>query len=124
MRMRIVSPLDSTVCDSSDYLFSIEQNAVNQPSTNLLPTDFGIESTYPNPFNREVTISIAIPTRNNVTVRLYNLMGKDVATLWDGVLEPGYRQLRWQAGSHASGTYFLVMEAKGQQYRQKLLYLR
>ena len=76
-----------------------------------LPTVFGLDQNYPNPFNPATTIRYQLPSDSRVTLRVYDLLGRVVQTLAEGVQEAGYKQLSWNASNFASGLYFYRLEA-------------
>jgi flagellar hook assembly protein FlgD len=51
---------------------------------------------YPNPFKSSTTIRYALPERSQLTLRIYTILGQEVATLEDGTVEPGYRSVTWR----------------------------
>ena len=76
---------------------------------------------YPNPFNPTTTLELAIPEAGYVSVKVYNLVGQEVATLVDGVMDatPSHT-FQWNAGSLSSGVYLVRAEGAGQMATQKL----
>ncbi|MBU0518845.1 T9SS type A sorting domain-containing protein [bacterium] len=78
-----------------------------------LPTEFGVMHCYPNPFNAETIIPIALPERSHIQVTLYDLMGRKIANIYEGVQNAGHNQIRFNATGLASGIYFYRIEAKG-----------
>lgn len=82
-----------------------------------LPEVFDLAQNYPNPFNPVTTIQYALPTESFVTLKVYNVLGQEIATLIDGGQQSGYFTLEWngrnQSGSPvASGVYFYRIEAR------------
>jgi len=77
------------------------------------PLQFKLNQNYPNPFNPSTTISYRLPSQMQVTVTVYNLLGRKVATLADGLQEAGTQTLRWDASRYASGVYFYQVIATG-----------
>jgi len=76
-----------------------------------LPTEFAVKSNYPNPFNPSTIISFDIAEADHVTLRIYNLLGQEVATLHDVFTVPGRYRVVWNATNAAgqklpSGIYF------------------
>lgn len=77
-----------------------------QPIAGLPPEDFSISQNYPNPFNPSTRFTLSIPKMDldelQVTVDIYNLSGKKVATLFNGKIGPGTYELHWN-GLNESG---------------------
>ena len=93
------------------------------------PEKFELFQNYPNPFNPSTTISYLVPTASNVSLKVYDILGKEVATLDEGMKEPGYHQKEWNAGNIASGMYIYQLatmnsEGKKEFYRKKMLLLK
>lgn len=76
-----------------------------------IPLAFALDQNYPNPFNPATTIRWAVPEQAHVTLTVYDLLGRAVMKLADGLSAPGVHVLTWDASSVASGVYFLRMEA-------------
>ncbi len=80
-------------------------NAVNE-ATGLHPQSFTLEQNYPNPFNPSTVIPYQLSDNSWVTLKLYDAVGKEIATLVDGIKEPGSYKIDWSRNELASGTYF------------------
>ena len=87
--------------------------------------DFRLGKAYPNPFNPTTNLELAIPEAGYVSVKVYNLVGQEVATLVDGMMDanPSYT-FQWNAGSLSSGVYLVRAEGAGQIATQKLMLLK
>ena len=70
-----------------------------------IPTTFGLEQNYPNPFNPSTTLRFRIMEQGTVTLKIYNLLGAEVATLVNGSLKTGTFSVVWDASRQASGVY-------------------
>jgi hypothetical protein len=92
--------------------------------TASLPTAFMLNQNYPNPFNPETTISFALPTTSQVTVKVYNSLGQLVTTLVQGQLEAGTHEVRLNASGLASGMYFYQMQAGSFKQVKKMMLLK
>jgi hypothetical protein len=92
----------------------------------VLPESFRLEQNFPNPFNPTTTIRFAIPvgTHNYTCLRVFDVLGRDVATLVNGFEEPGYKSVQWDASGVASGVYFYRLQAGDLVQTRKLLLLR
>jgi hypothetical protein len=83
----------------------------NNSGLSDIPKTFGLSQNYPNPFNPTTTIKYQLPTAVKVTIKIYDLLGKEVQTLVNGVQEAGYYNVDWKATNFASGIYFYKIEA-------------
>ena len=79
---------------------------------------------YPNPFNPSTAIRISVTTRQLVTVSVFDLLGNDVATLLNGVTEPGTYTLEFNGKHLPSGVYMCRMVAGGASHTMKLVLLK
>jgi hypothetical protein len=87
-------------------LTSVEQ-------TSGLPTEYALHQNYPNPFNPLTTISFSLPEQEKVTLRIYDVLGREVATLIDDTLQPGEYRTQFDASGVSSGVYFYRLIAGG-----------
>ncbi|HEX6790038.1 MAG TPA: YCF48-related protein [Candidatus Krumholzibacteria bacterium] len=78
----------------------------------------------PNPFNPETTIRFVVPEKMRVTLTVHDVAGRVVATLADGVSEPGLRSITWKADGLASGVYFARLRAGKMEVSQKMVLLK
>ena len=90
----------------------------------IIPYEFALFNNYPNPFNPVTTIKFSIPETQQVTLKIYNLMGREVVTLIDQELHPGYHTTKWNAGSMASGVYFYRLISGKESLKQKMILLK
>lgn len=79
---------------------------------NELPTAFMLSQNYPNPFNPSTTISYALPQAVEVELKVYDLTGKEIATLVSGKQLAGKHEVRWSPNGLASGVYVYRLQAK------------
>jgi hypothetical protein len=71
-----------------------------------LPTVFALHQNYPNPFNPTTEIRFDLPDAGNVSLVVYDVLGREVANLATGFREAGYHSATWNASGQASGVYF------------------
>lgn len=79
------------------------------PSTGIIgdtPVSYSLQQNYPNPFNPETTISFTIANRGNVTLKVYDVTGREIATLLDDYRAAGEHKISFNASSLPSGVYF------------------
>jgi hypothetical protein len=86
----------------------------------MAPTRFEMVPPSPNPFNASTVIRYGLPSDGNVKISVYDLLGRRVTTLIDAHRQAGWQRVVWNAGSHPSGTYFIVGDAQGLQLMQKI----
>jgi hypothetical protein len=79
-----------------------------------LPNGIALSQNYPNPFNAQTSISFYLPTRSDVTLDIFDLLGRKIATLNQGLLDAGEHSIIWDAAKYASGIYLYRLQA-GQQ---------
>lgn len=87
-----------------------------------VPTVYSLSQNYPNPFNPATTIQFGIPEASNVTLKIYDALGREVATLVDGQLSPAYYSYTWSAGNLSSGMYIYRMTATSVKGEKKQLF--
>jgi hypothetical protein len=75
------------------------------------PTVYELNQNYPNPFTPSTMIAYAIPQSGYVTLKVYNLLGAEVATLLNGDMQAGYHYANWNASGMASGVYIYQLTA-------------
>ncbi|MBI4547052.1 MAG: T9SS type A sorting domain-containing protein [Ignavibacteriae bacterium] len=76
-----------------------------------LPKEFTLEQNYPNPFNPLTVIRYQLPVESKVTLRIYNVLGQEVATLVNKIQDAGFKSQDWNAEGIASGFYFYRLSA-------------
>jgi subtilisin family serine protease len=78
-----------------------------------LPESFVLHQNYPNPFNPKTIINYELGIRNNVTLKVYDILGHEVATLVNEVQNAGTHRIEFNAGNVPSGVYFYRLESGG-----------
>lgn len=78
-----------------------------------LPEYYELNQNYPNPFNPNTKIKFALPEVSNVSIKIYNIMGQEVATLMNSNMSAGYHERNFDAGNLSSGMYIARFEAIG-----------
>ncbi len=89
-----------------------------------VPSSFVLSQNFPNPFNPSTIISYSIPRKSHVILRVYNLLGQELAVLEDAEKSPGNYAASWNADAYPSGVYYCRMMAGQFTGTRKLLLLR
>jgi photosystem II stability/assembly factor-like uncharacterized protein len=95
-----------------------------QPVISRVPSSLHLSQNYPNPFNPSTTIEFALPKSAFVTLRVHDLLGRQVGELVNEKLTPGTYKTQWNASGLASGVYFYRLTAGEYVETKKLLLLR
>ena len=90
----------------------------------LLPNDFVLHQNYPNPFNSVTTIRYDLPEASDVTLIVYDILGREVKALVSSWQEAGGYNVVWDAGDIPSGIYFYRLEAGNFSATRKLILLK
>ncbi|MFH0736759.1 MAG: T9SS type A sorting domain-containing protein [bacterium] len=88
------------------------------------PISFSLYQNYPNPFNPTTTIKYTIPASNVVSLKVYDVLGTEVANLADGYKNAGSYEVNFNASNLSSGTYFYQLKAGNYMETKKLLLLK
>lgn len=89
-----------------------------------IPTHYNLGQNYPNPFNPSTTIRFDLPKTSYVTLKIFNLLGQEVATVVSEELKPGTYEVTWNASGLSSGVYFYRLTAGGYLENKKLVLLK
>ena len=98
-----------------------EPLAITAPT---IPGDYNLHSVYPNPFNPVTTIAYEVPNTSQVTIKIYDISGREAAQLVNSEIAQGYHTVDWNATNHASGAYFVKMIAGSFIQTRKMILLK
>ncbi|MCU7494519.1 MAG: T9SS type A sorting domain-containing protein [Ignavibacteria bacterium] len=114
---------------NSRYAVSLLQASLAQvtgveKSNNNIPRIYALEQNYPNPFNPATTIQFSVPENADVTLKVYDAVGREVATLHSGVLITGNYKIVWNASNLASGVYYYRLSSEKFSMVKKMVFLK
>ena len=88
------------------------------------PLSYALNQNYPNPFNPSTIISYQLPVAGKVALRVYDIVGKEIATLVNDTKEPGNYEVKFDASKLASGIYFYKLQAGSFTTMKKLMLIK
>ena len=104
--------LVATMSSFSEFVFASDTNSLPTESRADAPQKFALQGNAPNPFRRSTTIRYALPQAANVTLTVYDVLGRRVRTLVSGEKQtPGRKQIRFTADGLSAGVYVVRMQA-------------
>jgi len=108
----LVVPVEDPIPDA------IYSNGLN------IPESFYVGQNYPNPFNPSTTINFGLPLASDVTIKVFNILGQEVARVFDGKMSAGEKTLVFNADNLTSGTYFYQIQAGDKISINKMLLIK
>ncbi|MBZ0263933.1 T9SS type A sorting domain-containing protein, partial [bacterium] len=106
---------DDTIADLGAFYRDISLNPVIWSETAGNPEKFEIASLYPNPFNHEVQLSVALPQYGRLSIEIYNVLGQHISTLADRPYQSGVHHFQFSGENLSSGYYFIQVSTAGEQ---------
>ncbi len=107
-----------------------ESNVIQERIAQIVPQDFALEQNYPNPFNPTTTIPLALPKSAQIKVTVYDILGKVIKSVYNGVAEPGRHYFQWDGSDNsgkrvASGLYFYRLDIEGREgFTKKMVLMK
>jgi len=112
---------------SNIYKLNVQYSVITAISENTIsnvPKDFNLSQNYPNPFNPTTNIKFDIPKSGNVSLKIYNELGKEVNTLVNSFRNAGTYEINFDASALSSGIYFYKLESEGLTSTKKMLLIK
>lgn len=134
-------PIPEVINTSIDFMMPYQRRVINywgdpslklkyDPTVNVeepiteLPEDFFLFSNYPNPFNATTVIKYQIPSQTNVTLKIYDVLGREVATLVEEQKQAGRYEVGFTENYLTSGIYFYTLRAGNYTQTKKMILLK
>ena len=106
------------------YVKMAEGSVTAVNDINDIPTHFELNQNYPNPFNPATTIRFAVPEAGSYSLRVYDILGQEVATLIDGQLNVGIHKVNFDASRLASGMYIYKLTGNNVNLTKKMILMK
>ena len=127
-------PVHAMITTNEDVIVGTEMGAWRKPiaeiltsvgqGSNKIPTTYALFQNFPNPFNPSTTITFSLPQECDVLLRVYSILGEEVATLVNSRKHAGTHSVEWKATAYPSGVYFYMLATKEATFSGKLLLIR
>lgn len=103
---------------------SLQQLTGVEMTNDVIPQAYALQQNYPNPFNPATTIEFSIPENKDVTLKVYDAVGREVTTLHSGILKTGNYKIVWNASNLASGVYYYKLSSVNFSLVKKMVFLK
>jgi hypothetical protein len=123
----VAGPSGSAIVLRADAIKFIMRTGATSAESNAqssIPESFALEQNHPNPFNPSTVVGYAVPKSSYITLKVYDLLGRQVAVLFEGMAAPGWYTVNFQGTNLPSGTYLCRLEAGGFVQTKKMLLLK
>ena len=115
---------EKTITASDTLRFTASDSYVVGVTRTAAPADFSISQNYPNPFNPQTSFRVRVPEGRIVRLKVFDLLGREIAVVFEGYLNKGEHTLRWNAARYTSGVYFCRFEAGSYTETKRLVLLK
>jgi hypothetical protein len=113
------------IATNGDGVFYYEESSVPvKEQLDKIPGQYKLEQNYPNPFNPSTIIRYEIPGVTKVSIKIYNVLGKEVATLINKVQNAGKYEAEWNAENFVSGIYFYTIKSDDFTLTKKMVLIK
>ena len=112
------------VVGQSQFTLSIYGTLVAAAEDDILPERLTLHSAYPNPFNPSTIISFDLPDADMVSLDIFDIAGRQVASLISEYMIPGSHQINWNPGNLSSGIYLVNLVIGTETLNQKITYIK
>ncbi|MBK6765041.1 MAG: T9SS type A sorting domain-containing protein [bacterium] len=121
-----LTTLTVTLPAYSGVVWVIADSVVSTDAGNVpaIPKSTELLSPYPNPFNPVVTVPLELARASRVSLRIFDVLGRETVRLVDDVMQAGLHELVWDGSGAASGLYFVMLQADGVTQTRKLVLMK
>jgi glycosidase len=117
----VLGPGDYFIFTNKDFSALV---TTNEPESEVIPKEFGLLPSYPNPFNPSTQITFNLEQAGRVQLGVYDLLGREVRVLVQEALQAGVHEYRFDASSLSSGTYIVRLIHEGKVSTQKITLIK
>jgi hypothetical protein len=117
-------PYTNDLNEHTFYIAAVPLVLTSVESKDEVAYNFDLAQNYPNPFNPSTTIKYSVPELADVSIKIYDMLGKEVTTLVDAQQAQGVYEVTFDASNLASGMYIYTMKAGSYQSSKKMLLMK
>jgi len=114
----------SIIFDPDNWILKDVISIVSEVEEEDYPSEFFLSQNYPNPFNSSTRIKYQIPEMSFVTLKVFDIIGSEIATVVNEEKHPGTYDITWYAKSLPSGVYFYQLKAGSFIETKKMLLMK
>ena len=103
---------------------NIPYSYVTKVKENEIPISYQFLSNYPNPFNSETIINYQLPTKSKVTLKIFDLLGREISTLVNETKEMGNYKVKFSANKFSGGIYFAQLKTENKILTHKMVFAK
>ena len=89
-----------------------------------VPREFSLHKPYPNPFNNTISIPITSGIKSDVVIEIFDISGRKIETIFNGQIQPGKKDLQWNANNASSGIYLIHSLINGESSYEKIMHIK
>ena len=123
--------IDKNLTGGTNFVYRLKQidndgqyQYSKEVEVKVVPKDINLLQNYPNPFNPVTEIKFTLPEAARVTLRVYNIIGQEVASLINGIEEAGFHSAKFEGSNLPSGTYIYRLQTGSFIQTKKMLLLK
>ncbi len=120
----IIEPVDTTVILAQEWWFTTDRITSVEEIEGQVPSDYTLEQNYPNPFNPSTKIRYSVPAESEVSLKVFDLLGREVSTLVNTKQGAGNYEATFDATRLATGIYFYRLDAGGVSISKKMMFIK
>ncbi|MGE5498547.1 MAG: T9SS type A sorting domain-containing protein, partial [Syntrophothermus sp.] len=114
----------SQIIDQILSLNNMSTTGIESSKSTSMLKDYVLEQNYPNPFNPSTTIKFTLPENANVSLKIYDMLGKEVASLVNGEMQAGSHEVSFNANNLATGMYVYEIKAGNFTQNKKMMLMK
>jgi hypothetical protein len=105
-------------------LYFIDEFVTSVNQSTVIPSQYSLSPNYPNPFNPTTVITYSIPKSGNISLKIYDLLGREVAALVNEIKQAGKYEVKFDGSKLASGIYLYRIQSRDFNLTRKMILIK